>query len=408
MNEAALGVHASSGAPAAARSEPPELIDDDSGGDCVRVALPTLLAVARLTPAQAAQLVTDLAGQLELAGGGGGRPIALRDDAVMVSDGGQITIDGPASAASRIEMNDAITGLLRAIATNCRGPEFGDLVIESVSETTDLEDLVRRVRRAVAPEFDPDDETRRRRQIGELVKATMERPLPDDRAMEDRANVPAGSLAPSAGWYPPVRNAWHSRRRRPSWRQGVFTLLAIVVVVGAVATGPRVWTELNNGWNTVVNPVTLSDEDTLRPVSPPPAVPADPSVAATDAGGVEPAAVQTGAPASAGQITGVTASFADGSCSAGQTCAVRVDVRLDPAATVDTVTWKLNVYDRCTGEVQSGGDVTMRAEPGRDEVYGLSKTFVPPGYALAVAAVTSSPAVTASEPLYVPAEEATC
>ncbi|RVW02987.1 hypothetical protein [Rhodococcus xishaensis] len=405
MNEAALGVHASTSEPTA-RSEPPEPIDDDSGGDSAGVPLPTLLAFTRLTPEQAAQLVTDMAGQLEVAGGGGHSQITLRDDAVMVSDGGRLTIDGVGNASSSIEMNDAIASLLRDIATNCRGPEFGDLVIESVSETTDLKNLVRRVRLAIAPELDPDDESRRRSQIGELVRATMERPVPDSRAVEDPTNVPAGSLAPNTGWYPPVRSAWHRRRRRPSRNQVAFTLVAIAVLVTATVTGPRAWTELKKGWDTVVNPVDLSEESTLRPVSPPPVVPADPAMAAP--GVVEPAVVQTGAPASAGQITSVTASFADGSCSAGQPCAVRVDVGLDPSATVDTVTWKLNVYDRCSGEVHAGGDVTMRVEPGRDEVYGLSKTFLPPGFALAVAAVTSAPAVAASEPLYVPAEKATC
>ncbi|MEV0946276.1 hypothetical protein [Rhodococcus sp. NPDC049939] len=403
MNEAALGVHASSNEPATALPEPPEPVHDDSGGGFVGVSLPTLLAVARLTPPQTAQLLTDLSEQLELTGRGG-HLIALRDDTVMVSDDGQLTIDGVGSAVSRIEMNDAVASLLRDVATNCRGPEFGDLVIEPVSEATDPEDLVRRVRRAITPELDPAEETRRRRQIGELVKATIGRPPPHGRAMEDRTDLAAGSLTPTTNWYPPG-NAWHTRRRRP-WRQGAFALLAIGVVAGAVVTGPHVWAELKKGWDIVVNPVDFSDENTLRPVSPPPAEPVDPSMA-TDAG-VEPASVQTGAPTSAGQITGVTASFADGSCNPGQTCEVRVDVGLDPAATVDTVTWKLNVYDRCTGEVHAGGDVTMRAEPGRDEVYGLSKTFLPPGHALAVAAVTSAPAVAASEPLYVPAEKVTC
>ncbi|AOW94483.1 hypothetical protein BFN03_05760 [Rhodococcus sp. WMMA185] len=408
MNEAALGVHASNSEPAADRPDPPELIDDDSGGSLDAVSLTALLEVARLTPPQAAQLVSDLAGQLELAGGAGGCRTAPLDDTVMVSDGGRLTIDRVGIDSSCAEINDTITVLLRRIATNCRGPEFGNLVIESVPDATDLEDLVRRVGLVIAPELDPAEEPRRRSQIGELVRAAMDRPIPDGRAMEDRTNVPAGSLTPSTGWYPPVRSAWHTRRRRPSWRQGTLTVLTLVVVVGAVVSGPRVWTELNKGWNTVVNPVDFSEENTLRPVSPPPVVPPDPSISATNTDGVEPAPVQTGAPASAGQITGVTASFADGSCSAGQPCAIRVDVRLDPAATTDTVAWKLNVYDRCTGEVQAGGDITVRTEPGRDDVYGLSKTFLPPGYALAVAAVTSAPAVAASEPLYVPAEKVTC
>jgi len=406
MNEAALGVHAGDSEPAVARPESPERIDDDSGGGSVSVTLPRLLAVARLTPAQAAQLVTDLADQLERGVGS----VAVRDAAVMVSDSGRLTIDGAVSIASRAETNDAIADLLRGAATYCRGSDLDRIVIESLTETTELDDLVRRFGRVVAPELDAADETRRRRQIGELVKATMGRNPPDAWAVkdrEDRTGVPAGSLAPSTGWYPPVRSAWHRGRRRPSRRQQVFILSGIILLVGAVAAGPRIWAELNRGWDAITDPVNPSPQNHIDPVSPPPEPTSQPG-AATAAGGAEAGPVRTGAPASAGPISGVTASFADGSCTAGQPCDVRVDVHLDSGATVDAVTWKLNVYDRCSGEVHPGADVTLPVEPGRDGVYGLSKTFLPPGSALAVAAVTSAPATAASDPLYVPAEKATC
>ncbi|MDH6281002.1 hypothetical protein [Prescottella agglutinans] len=412
MNEAALGIHTGD-EPAVTRPEPSDPIEDDPGGARAGVTLPRLLAVARLTPAQAAQLSADVVDELERVGVGGGRPITLRDDAAMVSDGGRLTLDGTGSAASRIEAKDAIAGLLGGIAKNCRGSALGDRLIESVSDTTDPDDLIRRVRRVIDPELDPDEEARRRRQIGELVAATIGRPRPDGRAVEEPAImqngpcVPAGSLAPPTGWYPPVRNAWHRGRRRPSRRRMVFILSGIILLVGAVAAGPRMWAELNRGWDAIVDPVNPAPQNHLDPVSPPPEPTSQPG-AATGTGGAEAAPVRTGAPASAGPITGVTASFADGSCTAGQPCDVRVDVHLDSGATVDAVTWKLNVYDRCSGEVHTGADVTLPVEPGRDGVYGLSKTFLPPGSALAVAAVTSAPATAASEPLYVPAEKATC
>jgi hypothetical protein len=187
----------------------------------------------------------------------------------------------------------------------------------------------------------------------------------------------------------------------------MYALIAFVALATVLVTAPRAWEQVSRGWNALLDPVTPSSaQNRIEPVSPPPPEPADPAGAA--AGGVEPAPVQTGAPASAGQIVGVTATFADGSCSPGKPCAVRVDVRLDPAATVGAVTWKLNVYDRCSGEVHEGGDVTIPAEPGRDGVYGLSRTTLPTGSALAVAAVTSGPAVAASAPLYVPDEKAAC
>ncbi|CAM2777981.1 hypothetical protein RHDE110596_00570 [Prescottella defluvii] len=406
MNEAALGIHANGSEPATDRPEPPEPIP-------VGVTLPELLAVARLTPAQAAQLVADLTDQSELVGRGS-RPVAVRADTTMVSDDGRLTIDDSGSVASRIEVAGAVEDLLRSIAANCRGSGFGDNLTESISGTTDLDDLLHRARLVVTPELDPADEARRRRGIGDLVRATRGRPLLDGPAAEGRedrtdvqngSHLPAGSLAPSTGWYPPVRRVWHSRRRRLSRRQVLFALLTIVVLVAVAVTAPRAWEQLRRGWDALVDPVNTSEPNVIEPVSPPPPEPADPAGAA--AGGVAPGPVDTGAPAAAGQIAGVTASFADGSCSPGRSCAVRVDVRLDPSA-VGAVTWKLNVYDRCTGEVREGGEVTMPAEQGRDGVYGLSRTTLPAGSALAVAAVTSAPAVAASEPLYVPAENATC
>lgn len=404
MNEAALGIDASDSEPGAVRPQPPGP-DDDSGGG-LGIGLPGLLAGVRLTPAQAAQLVADLLA--ELARVDGGRPIALRDGAVTVSDGGRLTIDVDATGT---ETDAAAAGVLRDIAMNCRGSGFGDVLTETISDTKDYESLIRRVRPVVDPELDPAGEARRRRQIGDLVRATAGRTPAEAGTVDDRTStrnappVPSGSLVPSAGWYPPVPSAWHLQRRRPSRRQAVFVLLAIVALAGAVAAAPRAWDQLHRGWSALVEPVNRSADNHLEPVSPPPE-PTGP--AAPGAGGRSPGAVHTGAPASAGQIVSVAASFADGSCSSGQQCAVRVDVRLDPAAPVDAVTWRLDVYDRCSGEVQAGGDVTMPAEPGREGVYGLSKTTLPAGPALAVAAVTSAPAVAASEPLYVPAENAAC
>ncbi|WP_433610615.1 hypothetical protein [Prescottella agglutinans] len=415
MNKAALGVHARSSEPAAAPPELSDSLDDDSGGARGGVTLPRLLAVARLTPAQAAQLSADVIDELGRVSSGGGRPVTVRNDAAVVSDGGQLTLDGVVGGASRIETKDAIADLLRGIATNCRGSDLGDPLIESLSDATDPNDLIRRVRRVIDPELDPAGEARRRRGIGELVKATMGRRPPDRRAGEDRGDrtdvrndpsVPTGSLVTSTGWYPPVRSPWHSRRRRPSRRQGIYVVLVTVVVAGSLVAAPRAWEQVSRGWDALLHPVNASSaQNRIEPVSPPPPEPADP--AGTAAGGVTPAPVDTGAPAAAGQIAGVTARFADGSCSPGKPCAVRVDVRLDPSA-AGAVTWKLNVYDRCSGEVHEGGDVTIPAEPDREGVYGLSRTTLPNGSALAVAAVTSAPAVAASEPLYVPADKAAC
>src|SRR5262245_57902178 len=123
MIEAVLGLSTSrSGSvssqpePAPPRPEPAQRIDIDARGG--GVVLHELLAIATLTRAQAALLVTDVIDQLELVRSRGGYP-NLRDHGVTVSDRGQLVIDGTGSAASWHDVDDAVAGLLRSIATNC-------------------------------------------------------------------------------------------------------------------------------------------------------------------------------------------------------------------------------------------------------------------------------------------------
>ncbi|MFD4181830.1 hypothetical protein [Rhodococcus sp. NPDC058514] len=364
-----------------------------------------------MTPAQAALLVTDVVDQLEQARG----QIRLRGDGVTVSESGRLTIECTGSASSRPAVNEAMAGLVRSIASNCRDSAFADRLSESIAETTDLAGLTQRVRQAVAPELDPTKEARRRHQLAELVSATMGRPLPDGRVVTEQANVqaspgtpPGSSLAPS-GWYPPARSVWHRRRRRPSWRRGVVGLIAILMLVGAVWTGPGAWSELRRGWDALLNPANPSEQNHISPVSlPPPAPVAGPDNSPTVQGTSEPGPVHTGLPGSAGPISRVTATFANGECATGQPCTMRVDVHVDPAANVGAVTWHVSVYDRCSGAVHPGNDVTMPVPPGGQQAYGITTVALPPAPALALAALTSAPASAASEPAFVPAENATC
>ncbi|WP_370179197.1 hypothetical protein [Rhodococcus wratislaviensis] len=411
MIEAVTGLLARRTEPADVRSDSPDHMDHDErvGG----VALRRLLAVATLTPAQAALLVADALHQLELARGEWPYPLRLRE--VTVSDSGQLTIEC-ADSASRHDTNEEVADLLRSIATNGRDSALADRLHESLAETTDLDALVQRVRRAIAPDVDPAEERRKRCQLAGLVAATMGRPRPDSRVVGERADVEdwpfvaAGpTLAPS-GWFPPVRNPWHRKRRRPSRRQGAVGLIAILLLVAAAWMAPRVWSELRRGWDAVLNPVNPTEQNQIRAVSPPPPPepPADQPAPPTIDAGRPPPPVDVGAPASAGPITLVTVTRANGECRPGQACAIRVDIRLDPAAAVGAVTWKVNVYDRCSGEVRATSDVTLPVQPGSQQVYGIVRTDLPPDAALAVAAVTSAPATAASEPLLVPAENARC
>ncbi|MDT2010137.1 hypothetical protein FXW78_53175 [Rhodococcus opacus] len=414
MIEAVTGLLSRRIEPAEARSEPPEppVPHEDTGGG--GVVLRRLLAVARLTPAQAALLVGDVLDQIALARSQGRYPTRFRDDAVTVSDAGHIAIECTGAAASWHDVNDALTSLLRSIAANCRGSALAERLDESITESTDLDSLVYSVGRAVAPDVDADEERRKRHQIADLVAATMGRPLPNGRLVTKQAKTPlpsstmSGSTLAPDGWYPPVRNPWHRRSRRPSRRKGVLGLITILVLVGAVWTAPRLWSELRRGWDAVLNPVNSSEQNQIRPVSPPPEPSAARAEPAPDSGATVPGPVDVGAPASAGPITLVTATLADGRCASGQACEIRVDVHLDPAASVGAVTWRVNVYDRCSGEVRPNNEVLLPVHPGSQQVYGIVRTDLPPGTALAVAAITSAPATAASEPLLVPAENARC
>ncbi|MFD4467546.1 hypothetical protein ACFWPA_04550 [Rhodococcus sp. NPDC058505] len=416
---------------------------------CRAVDLHSLLAAVLLTRAQAATLVTDAADQLEL-----GRGRFARGASATVSGDGHLILaavageDGPARGERAAV--DAVVPLLRAVARACHDRAYSARLDESMSEATDSAELGRRVRAAVAPDLAPTAEDRVRRQLGLLVAATR---APDthhhggdggpshdsvgpshdsvgpshDSVGPSRGSVgpsrgsvgpsrgsvgpSRGSVGPSRGsggsslapdgWLAPVANPWHRRTRRPSKRQGALAVIAVLLLAGAAWKAPAALTQLRLGWDTLLASEEQPEQDRIRPVSPPAAP--DPAPGAVPAPPVD-----TGLPGSAGPVTEVTATLANGNCVAGQACVLRVDVHVDARANVDAVTWKLVAYDRCTGAAAPGPEITMPVPAGAQEVYGIGSVAVPAGTATGVAAVTGSPAAAASDPVYVPADNATC
>lgn len=108
------------------------------------------------------------------------------------------------------------------------------------------------------------------------------------------------------------------------------------------------------------------------------------------------------APASAGDVATVQVRALD-PCSPGTSCAVRVHVGLVPRPSPVVVRWDARVEDVCSGVTakMAGGSVTVPAHADRADVVG--RLALPAGSALAVTAVTTSPAVAASAPLWAPA-----
>jgi hypothetical protein len=88
-------------------------------------------------------------------------------------------------------------------------------------------------------------------------------------------------------------------------------------------------------------------------------------------------------------------------CRPGVPCTVRVEVRLLPGAREQAVTWSYRLVDRCTGSATTapGGTVTVPRAGGRAAAVGT--VALPKARAVAVVAVTGTPAVAASAPVSV-------
>ena len=106
-------------------------------------------------------------------------------------------------------------------------------------------------------------------------------------------------------------------------------------------------------------------------------------------------------PASAGDVATVQVR-ALRPCSPGTSCAVRVHVGLVPRPSPVLVRWDARIEDVCSGAKATvvGGSLTVPAHADRADL--VNRLVLPAGHALAVTAVTTSPAVAASAPLWAP------
>jgi hypothetical protein len=106
------------------------------------------------------------------------------------------------------------------------------------------------------------------------------------------------------------------------------------------------------------------------------------------------------APAAAGSVREVDLRLLD-QCTSGTACTVRVLVRVTPGAEPQVVTWSYRVVDRCTGAVTPtpGGSVTVPA--GGERVAVVGTVPLPAVAAVGVVAVTEVPAAAASAPVLV-------
>lgn len=378
------------------------------------VVLRRLLAVATLTPAQAGLLARDLVTDLRRLREEGDQPGRVTDRSTVVSTDGTLEVqpENGDHPGNWVSTTDSAAEVVRQILRNTgrggtrRRAEAAALADQIEDPVGDLDDLTRMVDDAVPT---PPDEPRVRRQLAVLVAGTKGRGVPSVErtpvVLPTEPPVPrAITLAPDS-WRPSSRRRWHRRSKLRSKRTWLLVLL--IVLVGALLTWgiPRGWSELRRGWQAMFTPEQEATQH-MAPVSPPAAKPASAKPAMNDARD-QPRPVKRLAPLKAGAVTQVKVATSE-PCRRGAVCPVRVDVHLQPEAAARQVSWSLRVVDRCTGKTYPRSGASVVAEPWWRQVYGLSRTALPKGRALAIIAVTKAPARAASQPLLIPQSRATC
>jgi hypothetical protein len=107
------------------------------------------------------------------------------------------------------------------------------------------------------------------------------------------------------------------------------------------------------------------------------------------------------APAAAGDVATVQVR-ALSPCSPKTSCAVRVHVGLVPRPSPVLVRWEVRIEDVCSGGKATVVSGSVTVPPRADRADVVDRFVLPAGSALAVTAVTTSPAVAAGAPLWVP------
>ncbi|MGY1699806.1 hypothetical protein [Geodermatophilus sp. SYSU D00766] len=329
------------------------------------VALPRLLALARLTPPQALELATAvLEAVAELPAAGAADPAGAPGGVVVGPDGCVVLDGGPPPTAS------AVAAVLAGVAAATR--PGADPTADPLSAAVDagIADLpgdgVPAVARRLTESAAALDRGAVRAELGALVRAIG-------------AGGPSGGPPPAAVRAPVARPV---RREGSRTARRVGAWLLSVVVLAAVVT---------------VEVVVLRD-DIAEDVE----VLLDAGRSGEEATAAEPepdgVAIAPPAPAAAGSVTGVDLRGLTG-CEPGTPCTVRVQVRLVAGAADQQVTWSYLLVDRCTGATSTapGGTRTVPAGGTRAEAVGV--VALPPLPAVAVLAVTDLPAAAASAPL---------
>jgi hypothetical protein len=345
------------------------------------VQLARLIALARLTPAQAleigAGLLTAVARLSE--------PNTLGiDDVVVIGLDGRVALGcasgGRAAMSSARRASSAMVEAVLAelvIAVRCRARPADPLLVEleraiALVPLADLPVVARTLEDACAA-IDRDGI---RAELSALVRA-----IAGHSGTTIVSGAPLGAasaVAAGRGRAPERRPSGRGRvvmRRIGAWLLSVAVLVAIVLLEFAFLRDDIVTDVdllLDAGRSESV-PSVVPEPDGLPVVAP--------------------------APATAGTVTAVDLRALD-RCTPGAACSMRILVRLVPEAEPLTVTWSIRIVDRCTGATETipGGAIVIA--PGEEQATVVSPVPIPHA-ASAVFAVTERPAVAAGPPVLV-------
>jgi hypothetical protein len=351
------------------------------------VALTRLIRLARLTPAQALEIGASLLAEVarrseqdtESPAGQG-----VQADRIAVGADGRVVL-GPATPDGGNGVRPSAAGAVGAVLadvvraarlpTRRADPTADELLAELDRAVADLSDAgVPEVARRLREATDAIDCGAVRAELAALVGALGGVAGSAGGGGAIGAPAPVARAAPAG--HTTTRGSGSAARRAGAWLASLLVLVAVVLLE-----------------------VVLLRDDISTDIA---------VLLEAGRGGVESSAapapdglpIGAPAPAAAGDVTAVDLR-AVAPCTPDAPCALRLQVRLVPAAEQRVVTWSYRIVDRCTGAATSapGGTVTVPAPAGRAEAIGT--VVLPKVQAVAVLAVTETPAAAASAPLLV-------
>jgi Protein tyrosine and serine/threonine kinase len=346
-----------------------------------------LLAVARLTPEQAALVTVGVVEGMQALHQADRWHGRLDERTVHVGAAGQVRLgawglglDGHDREERRARDREGALRLLGRLGRSTgRPPRAADLLRAlDACGARDGEEaaLLVRAREAAVALLEGGGAGERAAHELAVVVGMLERdPAPQSpSAPQPPPLAPHPLRSPAAVWTP--------QTHRARWLVAGLSALALVAIFIAVAA----WYASSRSVAVVTHPMLSA--------SPPPAPTQRAPTAPPTAGGPRPVPAQ--GPAAAGPITAIEIQPLQGSCQPGAVCPVQVTVRLQPQPAAQEVRWSFRVFDRCTGATSVVPGASVTALPGWAYVYGTSWPALSASHPIALVAVTETPATAAS------------